>query len=633
MASASQSEYLSLPMPHSALRRRSAALLLVAPLAIAAACATPIGVDIAHPRAVYREIAGSAVSDEQPSAKTKELLTRLGLRDRFADDPDAVLSELHQGLGGDDDLDRLYALGELSFLRAEQTDRSDQALAAAVYAYTFLFGRPPGEVIEPLDPRVGVARNVYNIGLARALTRSDGTAAIEAGIRQLPFGTLAVSLDEGEKVWAGYALTTFRPATSVTVRGLANRYRHPGVGAPLSAIRGPAVGQQPPGAARVAPRLQVPVTAVLRLPEVRRQLSGGSLEGTIEIFTEDERPHLEIDGRSIPLEREKSSSLAWTLEGAPIWDFGFAGFRLGDFMTSGQEDQIYLLRPYRPGRIPLVLVHGTFSSPATWAQLVNELDNDPVISPNYQIWLFLYNTGNPIAYSAGLLRQSLAEVVGELDPSGSDAALRRMVVVGHSQGGLLTKTTAIRSGDAFWGHVSKRPFAEVGFGPELRERVERSLFYEPLPFVERVVFMSTPHGGSYLSDLPLTAWIARLVKMPLTVTRVVAGLALQSDEAEIRARLARPPTSLDNMRAGNPYLETLRTLPIDPRIRAHSIIPVLGDGPLEEESDGVVRYPSAHLGGVASEKVVRHSDHSVQERAEGIQELRRILVEHLREGP
>jgi hypothetical protein len=45
--------------------------------------------------------------------------------------------------------------------------------------------------------------------------------------------------------------------------------------------------------------------------------------------------------------------------------------------------------------------------------------------------------------------------------------------------------------------------------------------------------------------------------------------------------------------------------------------------------DGVVRYPSAHLDEADSERVVRHSGHSVQERPEGIQELRRILLEHL----
>jgi pimeloyl-ACP methyl ester carboxylesterase len=619
-------------MPTRSIQWPSTSFLRLLPLALAAACATPIGVDPADPREVYREITSSAVSSFEPSSKSLELLTRLGLRDRFEEDPDSVLAGLHAGLGGDVDPDQLYALAELSFLRSEETGRSDQALAAAVYAYDFLFGRDPDEALQPFDPRVAVARNVYNIGLTRALMAADGTVSLESGVRPLPFGSLTISIDEGEKVWAGRTLISFRPVTTVKVRGLANRYRQSGIGAPLSATRGDVVGVQPPGASRVAARLQVPVTAVLRVPDVQKRLVDGSLEGTIEIFNEDERPDLEIAGQRIPLEREKSSSLAYQLEGAPIWDFGFAGFRMGDFMVQGATEQLLFLKPYRPGRIPLVLVHGTFSSPATWAQLVNELDNDPVVSRRYQIWLFIYNSGNPIAYSAGILRTSLENALRELDPDGHDPALRRMVVVGHSQGGLLTKATAVHTGDALWRQISDRPFDDVTFDPKLQELAQQSLFYEPLPFVERVIFMSTPHGGSYLSDLAPGAWVARLVKMPVTVTNLVAGLAAQSAEGDLRARLARPPTSLDNMRAGNPYLVTMHALPIDPRIHANSIIAVQGDGPLEEEGDGVVRYPSAHLEGVESELVVRGSDHSVQERPEGIREVRRILLEHLRLG-
>jgi hypothetical protein len=71
----------------------------------------------------------------------------------------------------------------------------------------------------------------------------------------------------------------------------------------------------------------------------------------------------------------------------------------------------------------------------------------------------------------------------------------------------------------------------------------------------------------------------------------------------------------------------LSGLPIAPRITAHSIVAVSDDRPLSEAGDGVVRYQSAHLEGVASELVVR-SGHSVQMTPEGIQEVRRILVEH-----
>ena len=69
---------------------------------------------------------------------------------------------------------------------------------------------------------------------------------------------------------------------------------------------------------------------------------------------------------------------------------------------------------------------------------------------------------------------------------------------------------------------------------------------------------------------------------------------------------------------------------MSPSVRAHSIIPILGDGPLAERSDGVVRYESAHLDGVQSELVV-HSSHSVQSNSAAIEEVRRIQLLQLAE--
>ena len=81
----------------------------------------------------------------------------------------------------------------------------------------------------------------------------------------------------------------------------------------------------------------------------------------------------------------------------------------------------------------------------------------------------------------------------QLDPEGTDPALRRMVVIGHSQGGLLTKMTAIDSGTQFWDRLSKKPFEEIQISPETRALLQQSAFFTPLPFVERVVFVATPH--------------------------------------------------------------------------------------------------------------------------------------------
>jgi hypothetical protein len=92
--------------------------------------------------------------------------------------------------------------------------------------------------------------------------------------------------------------------------------------------------------------------------------------------------------------------------------------------------------------------------------------------------------------------------------------------------------------------------------------------------------------------------------------------------------MSQLPTSVDNMSPGHHFIRTLAATPVDPRITAHSIIAVKRAGPLVGQTDGVVAYESAHIEGVASELVVR-SGHSTQSHPETIEEVRRILREHV----
>ena len=179
--------------------------------------------------------------------------------------------------------------------------------------------------------------------------------------------------------------------------------------------------------------------------------------------------------------------------------------------------------PTGQGHIPVVFVHGTASSPARWAEMFNELRNDRALWGHYQFWVFTYNTGNPVVYSAGILAEGLRKTVQELDPEGKDPALKKMIVIGHSQGGLLTKMTVIDTGKRFGTLVSTVPFEEVQASPEAKEILRRSVFFTPVPSVKRVVFLSTPHGGSFLSG----GWIGRLtskfISLPFRLADTMTG--------------------------------------------------------------------------------------------------------------
>jgi hypothetical protein len=203
-----------------------------------------------------------------------------------------------------------------------------------------------------------------------------------------------------------------------------------------------------------------------------------------------------------------------------------------------------------------------------------------------------------------------------------------MVLVGHSQGGLLVKMLAINTGDRLWNSLSRQPLAELQIEPETRLFVERALFLEPLPSARRVIFIATPQRGSFIASNPIYHWVAQLATLPVRMG--VAGVDLLTNrDAFAAGSTDQLATSIENMTPGKPFSEGLAAIPISPGIAAHSIIPVLGDGPVEERNDGVVEYASAHIEGVESELVIPNAPHSVQGHPNAIEEVRRILLLHI----
>jgi pimeloyl-ACP methyl ester carboxylesterase len=605
-------------------------IAFVSLLLLVAACATPVGVVRLDTQEVYRGLTSNVLSAGKPSDWSVQVLQRLDLFERFEQDPEAALAELHktiqQQVTEDQLQDRLFALSELSFFRGEDSGRQEYYGASAVYAYAFLFpesGTPP----DPLDPRRRLAADLYNLGLTRGLTGNQGEMVIESKTASLPFGEVKIEVEPKEFLWGGYRFKRFIPVAEFEVRGLRNRFRQAGIGAPLAAELAP--DQSGPAAEaarkRIPPRMKVPVTAFVRLTEPRRGVVDGKLAGKLELYPADEASSVRVGDRDIPLELRPTAALAYQLEGAPVWDFEIAGFRFADEQKV-LGDGLFMLHPYRPGRIPVVLVHGTASSPARWAEMINELMQDPVLHGRIQIWLFMYNTGQPILYSAYLMRHALSDIVADLDPSGQDPALKRMVLIGHSQGGLLAKLMAINSGTRFWDALSTVPFKEVEMAAQTRDLLREAMFFEPVPTVKRVIFVATPHRGSYRASGYLFQLVRRLIRLPGTLVSQLQSLL--TSEAFAGLGMSRLPTSVDNMSPNNPFIRTLGAIPIDPAIRGNSIIAVLGEGPITGKTDGVVAYESAHIEGVESEKVVR-SGHSTQGHPETIEEVRRILREHI----
>jgi pimeloyl-ACP methyl ester carboxylesterase len=616
-------------------RRRSLlGLVCFLPLLLAT-CAVPVTVERVDPRTVHRELTANVLTVGEESNASRIVLYRWDLTELFESDPEEALAQLHAAVvGGRAGRDELFALAELSFLHAERTGKQEHYLAAAVYAYALLFPHGAAEPLYPVDPRLRLAADLYNRGLTSAFASTDRSVIeLRGGTRALPFGELTMELDPKWLRWGDRRLVNFVPVAELEVRGLRERYRRPGIGAPLAAGT---AAFTPDSKLRdfVGRATKVPVTVLLRLDDPRRSLAAGRITGALEIYDGYTNDVVEIDGQRVPLEVEPSAAFAYTLSESAIWDWELRGFLVGDLVkglvvaTKAGEAraQLLFMQPYRRGRIPVVFVHGTASGPGRWADMLNSLENDPWLRTRFQYWFFYYDTGNPITYSADVLRLSLRAIVDQLDPNGDDAALRQMVIIGHSQGGLLAKMTAIDSGTRLWDTVSRRPLDDLILRDATREQLRRTLFLQPLPFVRRIIFIATPHRGSYEAGSWIAQQIAGFASLPKGFVDVMKDL-VTGNPGVVTLSLGGLPRSINDMTPGNSFVQALASTPVAPGVPTHSIIAVSGDHPLAEDDDRIVKYESAHLDDVVSEVVIR-SGHSVQGHPLAIAEVRRILYLH-----
>ena len=329
-----------------------------------------------------------------------------------------------------------------------------------------------------------------------------------------------------------------------------------------------------------------------------------------------------VEGKIRPLAADYSAAISYYQPPGNILLLGLmAGFRSSRYLD---KTGLYFLQPYDPDRIPLVLVHGLFSSPFNWVQTINGLQADPEIRKHYQFWVFGYPTGNPILYSALRLREELARV-DKLYPNH-----RPYVVVGHSMGGMLTRMQVITVTQAMWenalGETAKSIFRENSSD----SLIVRSTTFHANPRIKRVVFICTPHRGSEMASSGLGRFGTSLIALPLNIASAMTGVLTSAELVRLTGSAKRLPNSITGLKPSNPALPVVNSAPIT--VPYNSIIGNRGKpGPLADSSDGVVPYWSSHLDGAQSEVIVP-GPHGACELPQTIAELDRILRLYLKSG-
>jgi pimeloyl-ACP methyl ester carboxylesterase len=287
-----------------------------------------------------------------------------------------------------------------------------------------------------------------------------------------------------------------------------------------------------------------------------------------------------------------------------------------------EKTGLYFLQPYDPDRIPIVFVHGLFSTPFNWVGTINGLQADPEIRKRCQFWVFAYPTGNPILYSALRLREELAKV-DKLYPNH-----RPYVLVGHSMGGMLTHAQVTTVTRSMWESDKKLgPIAKNIFSSNSSDSlVVRAMTFRSNPRIKRVVFVCTPHRGSEIASGGIGKFGISLITLPMTVATTVRNSLTSAEIAQITGSSKRLPNSVSGLKPTNPAFPIVNSASI--KIPYHTIIGDRGRGDSPNSTDGVVAYWSSHLDGAKSEKIVP-GPHGSCALPQTVAELDRILKLHL----
>ncbi len=585
------------------------------------------------------------LSDEgpTPTPRTVQLLRRLDMGETSSTvDHIPELAKLEELIKEDPSPEKVYSYAELALITGKQQQKAGKDKEALDYfarsvanAYLYLFDNKFDARRNKYDPEFRLACDVYNSALESSmrLLKKMGQFSPNGSATITTLGqnfTIDIVL---RGPWDADEIESIDFVSSYELQGLKNQYHTYGLGVPLILNRKPKMRRKPSDQF-YAPGLSFPATAFLHVmagPESATPASG-ERRCRLEILDPLATTDLIVRERRVPLETDLSIPLAHCLDHPAMRETEMATTGLLNPGAAEQVKGLYLMEPFDPHKIPVVMVHGLWSSPMTWMEMYNDLRALPEIRERYQFWFYLYPTGQPFWISAAQFRVDLDNVINTLDKNEDYPSLRQMVLIGHSMGGLVSKMQTIYSDDRFWGLVSDKPFDDLKAPDEAKQRVRSAVYFEPNPAVHRIITIGTPHRGSHFAN-EYTRWLSHyFISLPTKMLATGQTLMTNNPGFFKSTELLTASTSIDSLAPNHPVLLEMLKAKRASWVQHNNIVGVVEGqsliGRVTTEGDGIVPFSSAHLDDVESE-IRTTADHvTVHRHPRSVLEVRRILSKH-----
>ena len=580
----------------------------------------------------------------KPDQRSIEFLRQQGLLRVWRRSPEAAISRIHQLVENDHSLDTIFALANLKFVWAErlrmagedQKSISEYA-GTAVLAYQFLFDQRYDRFRNAYDPNFRGICDLYNHSLEEMLRLVDTEESLNPGYRytiQTKTGEIQFSI-QAEGRWKKESIGELRFVSDFKMSGIRNQFRTYGLGVPLVAKW--QTDESNSFATKYYPKgLKIPLTAFLKVDEKCSQ--DGSLNCTLHLLDPLENRTIHVANRTAPLESDVTTPLAVFLSD-PLLNTSLLGVISMINADIAQEVAgLYMLDPFDPNKIPVVLVHGLGSTPMTWTEMFNDLRANPRIRENYQFWFYMYPSGQPFWVSAREMRREFAELEKHFAQIKNRDALQKMIFVGHSMGGLVSRMQTIDSGDEFWKLVSDRSVNQLAGQPAIRRDLVDTLYFKPNPSIRRVITISSPHLGSNFAN-DTTIWLSRtFFKLP-ELFNGNEEIVKQNPGFFRDTELLSTKTSVDSLAPASPFFEAVQKAKAAPWVTYHNIYgfskrsdlwSILGQK-IAGKGDGVVPLESSRAIPAKTELEVDATHSTIHMNAQAILEVKRILLQNLLE--
>ncbi len=599
-----------------------------------------------------------AKKDRRPSERSELLLRKYDLLPRYDQDPDAVLEFLRELSHNGPTMEEIYALSEIAEIQADRSaelgnkERATRLYATAVlHAYQFLFDTKHDNNRNAYDPQFRSICDIYNRSLEGLLREVCASGHLQPG-QIISLGNAQQGIEfevrlEGR--WQTEEFERFELVNDYETSGLDNHYHTFGLGVPLIAVRRQQEDARSVHEKYYPPDLTLPMTAFMSLVpgELESLHRDSSIQGpdfnlyraVLSLYDPLEKTQVTTESKVVPLESDITTPLAYGLKN-PLLNRGvYATASLLNADFAPDAFGMYMLEPYDPTKIPVVMVHGFWSSPVTWVHMFNDLRANRDIRENCQFWFYSYPTGQPFWISAQQMRRDLANIKRELDPRGDSMPLDQMVLVGHSMGGLVSLMQTMESDDHFWNIVSDQSLDSLQGDAATVELLRETFYFHPNPSIERVVTIATPRKGSEFANAA-TRWVGqKLITLPTVVSQDINALAKRNQDKLKASSLLTRATSIDSLATDDPVFQAMAIARQSAGVKTHNIVGQLPASLLQNlaktkpasSGDGVVSIESATSGSAESQIFVPAEHSHVHQHPGSIYEVRRILLEHLAE--